>query len=131
MIDDEGPQNFILGAEESYGFLAGDHARDKNAAVAAMLLAELTARAKAEGLSLHEKLDFVDAPLRLPRRAGILAEDARLGRDGTHAAGDGPFSDRPPIAAGGLAVAQIATTGTDHAKWAGDSAPWPGPRGTW
>ncbi len=50
-------RSFVLGAEESYGFLVGAHARDKDAAVASMLLAELTARAKAEGLSLHEKLD--------------------------------------------------------------------------
>ncbi len=47
----------MLGAEESYGFLAGTHCRDKDAAVAAMLLAELAAQAKAEGKTLHEKLD--------------------------------------------------------------------------
>ena len=58
----------MLGAEESYGFLAGDHARDKDAAVAAMLLAELAARAKAEGQTLHEKLD------ELFRRYGCHAE---------------------------------------------------------
>ncbi|MCR4415996.1 MAG: phospho-sugar mutase, partial [Thermoguttaceae bacterium] len=57
VIEERDPKKFILGAEESYGFLVGDHARDKDAAVASMLLAELAARAKAEGLSLHEKLD--------------------------------------------------------------------------
>lgn len=56
-IDQYGPERFVLGAEESYGFLAGTHARDKDAAVAAMLLAELAARAKAEGQTVHEKLD--------------------------------------------------------------------------
>jgi phosphomannomutase len=57
IIDDMGPEKFIFGAEESYGFLAGTYARDKDAAVAAMLLAELAARVKAAGQSLHQKLD--------------------------------------------------------------------------
>ncbi|MGW8256747.1 MAG: phospho-sugar mutase, partial [Thermoguttaceae bacterium] len=56
-MDYRGPERFILGAEESYGFLIGDHARDKDAAVASLLLAELAARAKAEGETLYQKLD--------------------------------------------------------------------------
>ena len=56
VMDERDPKKFILGAEESYGFLIGDHARDKDAGVAAMLLAEVTAKAKEEGMSLHEKL---------------------------------------------------------------------------
>ncbi|MGD0383357.1 MAG: phospho-sugar mutase [Thermoguttaceae bacterium] len=56
-MDYRGPERFVLGAEESYGFLIGDHARDKDAAVASLLLAELAARAKAEGETLFEKLD--------------------------------------------------------------------------
>ncbi|MCC6125419.1 MAG: phospho-sugar mutase [Pirellulales bacterium] len=56
-MDARGPELFVLGAEESYGFLVGDHARDKDAAVASMLLAELAARLKAEGKTLAEKLD--------------------------------------------------------------------------
>jgi len=68
VIEERDPENFVLGAEESYGFLVGAHARDKDAAVASMLLAEIAARAKAEGLSLHEKLDA------LFRRYGCHAE---------------------------------------------------------
>jgi len=56
-MDRLGPERFVFGAEESYGFLAGDHVRDKDGAVAAMLLAEYAARLKAEGKTLHEKLD--------------------------------------------------------------------------
>jgi phosphoglucomutase/phosphomannomutase len=56
-MDLRGPQDFVLGAEESYGFLVGDHARDKDAAVTAMLVAELAARLKPEGKTLHQKLD--------------------------------------------------------------------------
>ena len=56
MIDQRGAEGFVLGAEESYGFLAGTHARDKDAAVAAMLLSELAAEAKPQGQTIHEKL---------------------------------------------------------------------------
>jgi phosphoglucomutase/phosphomannomutase len=57
LIDDIGPDDFLLGAEESYGFLVGQYARDKDAAAGALLLAELAAQCKARGQSLHEKLD--------------------------------------------------------------------------
>lgn len=56
-MDLRGPERFVFGAEESFGFLAGTHARDKDGAVAAMLAAELAAELKAQGMTLHEKLD--------------------------------------------------------------------------
>jgi phosphoglucomutase/phosphomannomutase len=56
-IDDAGPERFVLGLEESHGYLVGSYARDKDAAVACMLLAELAAQLKADGKTLHEKLD--------------------------------------------------------------------------
>ncbi len=56
-IDDAGPDRFVFGCEESHGYLVGTHVRDKDAAVAAMLLAELAARCKADGKTLHEQLD--------------------------------------------------------------------------
>ncbi len=56
-MDEKGPERFIFGTEESHGYLAGTYARDKDAAVAAMLLAELAAQEKALGKTLHEKLD--------------------------------------------------------------------------
>lgn len=56
-IDASGPENFLFGAEESHGYLAGAHVRDKDAAVACLLMAELAAASRAEGKSLHEKLD--------------------------------------------------------------------------
>lgn len=57
VIDEQGPENFIYGTEESHGYMAGDYVRDKDGAVAALLLCELTARLKAAGQTLHEKLD--------------------------------------------------------------------------
>jgi phosphoglucomutase/phosphomannomutase len=56
-IDDIGPERFVLACEESHGFLVGTHVRDKDAAVAALLIAELAAHAKAAGQTLREKLD--------------------------------------------------------------------------
>ncbi len=57
VIDDEGPENFLYGTEESHGYMAGTHVRDKDGAVASLLLCELAAKLKAEGKTLHEKLD--------------------------------------------------------------------------
>jgi len=56
-IDQEGEDNFVFGAEESYGYLAGTHVRDKDAAVISMILAEYTAQLKSRGLTLHQMLD--------------------------------------------------------------------------
>ncbi len=57
LIDEQGPERFVLGLEESHGYLTGDYVRDKDAAVAAMLLAEAAAVAKAAGKTLHQQLD--------------------------------------------------------------------------
>ncbi len=56
VIDDEGPQDFIFGTEESHGYLTGTYARDKDGAVACLLIAELAALCKAEGRTLHQQL---------------------------------------------------------------------------
>ena len=56
-MDAEGPDAFLFGCEESHGYLVGQYARDKDATVAALLLAELAAQVKGAGQTLHEKLD--------------------------------------------------------------------------
>ena len=52
----EGEQQFIGGGEESYGYLIGDAVRDKDAVAACAMIAELTAYAKDNGLSLFDML---------------------------------------------------------------------------
>lgn len=47
---------FVIGAEESYGLLKGDYARDKDGAVGALALAEYAAELKAEGKTLYDRL---------------------------------------------------------------------------
>lgn len=56
-MDEQGPDKFVFGTEESHGYLVGQYCRDKDGAVAAMLLSELAAKCKQEGKSLAEKLD--------------------------------------------------------------------------
>ena len=53
--------SFIFGFEESYGYLAGTHARDKDAVVAAVLICEMFAYYKTRGISLLDKLDEIFA----------------------------------------------------------------------
>lgn len=48
--------DFVLGYEESYGYLVGTHARDKDAAVAGMLICEMAAFWKANGKTLEDRL---------------------------------------------------------------------------
>lgn len=48
---------FIMGYEESYGYLVGEHARDKDAVVASMLICEMAAYQKAQGKTLLQRLE--------------------------------------------------------------------------
>lgn len=58
-----GDRHFVMGYEESYGYLVGEHARDKDAVVAAMLICEMAAEAKAEGKTLIDVLNGLYAKL--------------------------------------------------------------------
>lgn len=51
--------DFVMGFEESYGYLAGTHARDKDAVVASMLICEMAAYYKAQGKNLAEVMDSI------------------------------------------------------------------------
>ena len=57
VMDREGPEGFLFGAEESLGYLAGEYARDKDAAIAALYIMELAAGLQGEGKTLHDRLD--------------------------------------------------------------------------
>ena len=48
---------FLFGYEESYGYLCGTHAQDKDAVVSCMLICEMAALAKAQGKTLIDLLD--------------------------------------------------------------------------
>lgn len=53
--------DFVLGTEESHGYLVGNYARDKDAACAAVWIAEMAAERKAEGKTLLDALDEIYA----------------------------------------------------------------------
>jgi phosphoglucomutase len=52
-----GEYTYLFGYEESYGYLAGNYARDKDAVLASMLIAEAGAYYKGQGKTLYEVLE--------------------------------------------------------------------------
>lgn len=55
-FEQTGDRKFVFGLEESYGYLKGTYARDKDAVVAAMLICEMAADYKALGKTLYDGL---------------------------------------------------------------------------
>ena len=55
----KGNTDFILGFEESYGYLRGDYARDKDAVVATMLICEMAAYYHKKNMTLIDALDML------------------------------------------------------------------------
>ena len=56
MTELQGERYFLAGGEESYGYLVGEHARDKDAVIACAMLAETVAYHKDNGSSFYEAL---------------------------------------------------------------------------
>lgn len=56
MTKNEGKRRFVVGGEESYGYLVGEHARDKDAVISAAMISEMAAFYKDKGSSLFEAL---------------------------------------------------------------------------
>lgn len=50
---------YLIGFEESYGYLVGNHARDKDGVVATMLIAEMAAYYRTKGMTLYEALQNI------------------------------------------------------------------------
>lgn len=59
--EDSGAQEFVIGYEESYGYLVGTHARDKDAVVSSMLICQMAAWYKAQGKTLIDGLNEIYA----------------------------------------------------------------------
>lgn len=68
--DEEGDKHFQFGFEESYGYLSGRNVRDKDAVVAAMLIAGMAAQSMDRGQTLIDRLED------LFRRFGYGAEES-------------------------------------------------------
>ncbi len=59
--EESGENTFIFGYEESYGYLAGTHARDKDAVSASMLISEMAAYYKNNGKTLIDAMNGIYA----------------------------------------------------------------------
>jgi phosphoglucomutase len=55
-LEETGERSFLFAFEESYGYLAGNYTRDKDAVTASMLIAEMAAWYKQKGMTLFEGL---------------------------------------------------------------------------
>lgn len=56
-FEKSGERSFLFGYEESYGYLAGTYARDKDAVIASMLICEAAAYYKSKGQTLYDVLN--------------------------------------------------------------------------
>lgn len=99
--------NVVFGYEESYGYLVGTHARDKDACVAALVLAEICAYYKEQGIALW------DAVGKMYEKYGYSIEQTisitKKGVDGMkEIAGDmEALRKNPPAAIGDMQVKKI------------------------
>ena len=80
MRENEGKMQYIGGGEESYGFLAEDFVRDKDAISACMLLAEIAAWARDNGKSLYQMLQDIYLEYGYSKEKGISV--VRKGKSG-------------------------------------------------
>ena len=67
----EGKKSYIGGGEESYGFLCEDFVRDKDAVSACVILAEIAAWAKDQGLTLYQLLQKIYVEYGFSKEKGI------------------------------------------------------------
>ncbi|MDX2035711.1 MAG: phospho-sugar mutase [Isosphaeraceae bacterium] len=130
-IDQAGPSGFLFGFEESHGYQKGTHVRDKDAAVAAMLFAELAATVKARGSTVLRYLD--ELYLRVGHYAERLINKTLEGREGATQIKTlmAAFRQAPPREIGGLAVAAIHDYKLHETRdpRTGDVTPLPQPSG--
>jgi phosphoglucomutase len=104
MKKNEGKKNFIGGGEESYGFLCEDFVRDKDAVSACCILAEMTAWAKDQGLSLYQLLQKIYVEYGFSKEKGISV--VKKGKSGAEEieAMMANFRSNPPKELGGSKV---------------------------
>ncbi len=103
-LEQEGKYHFILSYEESYGYMIGDHARDKDGVVASLLLCEMAAWYRSRGMTVLDGLEEI------ARRYGSYGECTRNvmlpGEDGMNRMAHimAALRQQPPAALDGIAV---------------------------
>ena len=131
-IDEEGPLGFLFGFEESHGYQKGTHVRDKDAAVASLLFAELAATVRDRQQTVLEYLDdlYIDVGHHGERQVNKTLE----GREGVAQIQKimAAFRSNPPKSAGGLSVHQVSDYKTHEVRLldgSGQVEPLPEPSG--
>ena len=130
VMDVEDPNNFVFGTEESHGFLVGQYCRDKDGAIACLLMTELAALVKSKGKTLFEHLDdlYLKHGFHHERLVNIRME----GSDGMKRMQNlmANFRSNPPTKLGGLDIVGIRDYQSGKRTDAsGNSEPMPGPTG--
>lgn len=111
LMDDLGADDFAFGTEESHGYLIGQYCRDKDGAVACLLMCQLAADLKAQGLTLHQRLD------QLQVQHGCHLEDLiNVQMEGSEGMANmkklmQSLRDKPPAEMGGLQVVAVRDYG--------------------
>ncbi|WAC40007.1 phospho-sugar mutase [Pedobacter sp. SL55] len=107
MTELSGKKQFIVGGEESYGYLVGDLVRDKDAVISCAFIAEMTAFYKDKGSSLYE------AMIEMYVKYGMYKEDlvsiTKKGKTGAEEikAMMEQFRNNPPATLGGSPVVTL------------------------
>ena len=96
-------QRFVFGYEQALGYLVADQPRDKDGITAAVLMAEVAALAKAEGVTLQDRLDDI------ARRFGrYMTKERSLRMEPSVAAARvAALRSRPPETLGGRPVDEV------------------------
>lgn len=103
----EGKEQYIGGGEESYGFLAEDFVRDKDAVSACSLLAEICAWAKDQGKTLYDILMEIYVEYGFSKETTVnVVKPGKSGAEEIKAMMDN-FRANPPKEIGGSAVSLI------------------------
>lgn len=103
----EGQRTFIAGGEESYGYLVGEHARDKDAVISCAMIAEMVAYYKDQGHSLYDAL--VDIYLEYGLYKEKLVSLKREGKKGAEEIQEmlKALRETPPATLGGSKVVMV------------------------
>ncbi|MNJ30717.1 Phosphoglucomutase [compost metagenome] len=106
-FEQSGEYTYLFGYEESYGYLAGNYARDKDAVVAATLICEAAAFYKRQGKSLIDVLEELYAKFGYYRES--LVSRTLKGKDGLAqiVALMDQFRNQPPQNIGNIPVSQV------------------------
>lgn len=107
---------YVFGGEESYGYLASDRVRDKDASGAIIMFCELMCYLKTQGLTLGQYLDSIY--LKYGYHAESLLNIYMEGASGSEQIQRiiASYSDNPPTEIDGVAVTKITNFAQDELK---------------